>query len=245
MSRFPFLALLVLLMAAGIGLAVWQHQALLAAQVPRIPSNPGPSDGAPAVEAVSAASASARADRRPSLELLKLRAEVTQLRAELDRDPVRARAEAQSATEWVQVFSGTQPSRMPDFVAFTNLAPRGNADPISAFATFQYHMRNQASAPMTPSRMKEIWDVPDDFDDPRARYSIHVGRGMGRETGYRVVEQQFLNPGEVRLVLDLEDGDGGSHRTEQTLVQRDGRWRVKPVAIERLPDPQPEPAEGR
>ncbi|MBL9139654.1 MAG: hypothetical protein JNK85_27540 [Verrucomicrobiales bacterium] len=228
---------LALLVGVGAGLGLCQRRALVAARgdypEPSSPTHAGPER--PPVEIRTPV----QAEPRPSIELLRLRAEVTQLRAELDRDPARAETHARGASEWAQVFDGVRPSRMPDFVSFSNLVARGNSDPISAFATFQYRLRNQGNEPMTPSRMKEIYDVPDDFDDPDARYSVHLGRGMGREVGYRVVEQRTLATGEVALVLDLEDPDGGSHRVEQVLVRRGEEWRVKPVHLERLP-PIPE-----
>jgi hypothetical protein len=61
-------------------------------------------------------------------------------------------------------------------------------------------MRNQAKEPLNPTWMKQLWDVPDDFDEPGAGYSIDIGEGMGGEDGYRVVNltterQQRREPG--------------------------------------------------
>lgn len=85
--------------------------------------------------------------------------------------------------------------------------------------------------------MKEIWDVPDDFDDPNAKYSINLGSGMGSEFGYRIVTQESISTNAICLVVEYEKPDGSSFRREQVLVQTNGRWRVKPAGVT-LAEPQ-------
>lgn len=171
----------------------------------------------------------------PSLELLRRRAEVTRLRQELDTRSPRAQAITRAAEEWTHVWEGIRPSQQPGFVFFTNLAPAGFSTPEAAFASFQYVMRNQTLEPLTPTNMKEIFDVPDDFDDPNARYSIHLGEGISGEIGYRVFNQEFIDPTQVRLIIEMENPDGSHGRQARILVLRDGRWRMKPQGIQRQP----------
>ena len=172
----------------------------------------------------------------PSLEVLRLRNEVTMLNKELKEVlaaathvdhvlPVRSR------TDWEEIHSGSRLSEQPGFVSLANLAPAGNATPAGAFQTFQFVMRNQNKEPLTPTRMKEIWDVPDDFDDPNARYSINMGHGIGGETGYKIVREEFRSTNDVVVTVDFETVDGGTSRQEKVLAYRDGKWRVKPESI--------------
>ena len=177
---------------------------------------------------------SSRPQKPPSLELLRLRNEVTMLRQEINEQPQRPPPTATGLTdEWAEVHSGTKASDLPDFVVMNKLQAVGNATPHHAYQTFQYAMRHQQQEPLTPAKMKEIWDVPDDFDDPDARYSISMGQGMGGEIGYRVVKEEFLSRNEIKLTLDLENSDGSSFRQERLLVQRNGKWRVKPESVTR------------
>jgi len=173
------------------------------------------------------------------MELLKLRAEVTRLRQELDASTPRAQAIAHAADEWAHVWAGVRPSQQPGFTYFTQVAPAGFGTPEAAFASFQHAMRHQDTEPIVPSRMKDLWDVPDDFDDPNARYSIDIGAGIGGELGYRVVHQERVDSNQVRLVTEMENPDGSSFRQERILVQRDGRWRLKPEALHRQPNLPP------
>ena len=94
-------------------------------------------------------------------------------------------------------------------------------------------MRNQAKEPLDNTRMKDLWDVPDDFDNPGAKYSIDIGEGIGGEVGYRIVSQQTMAANEVRLTLDYENVDGSSFRREKVLIEDRGRWRVRPVSVTR------------
>jgi len=170
----------------------------------------------------------------PSLELLRLRNEVTMLRQEVNKLPQRLPLTATGlADEWAEVHSETKASDEPDFVVMNKLQAVGNATPRQAYQTFQYAMRNQQQEPLTPAKMKELWAVPDDFDDPNARYSISMGQGMGGEIGYRVVKEEFLLTKEVKLTLDFENSDGSSFRQQRLLVQRNGKWRVKPESVSR------------
>lgn len=180
---------------------------------------------------------------RPSLEQLRLRAEVTQLRQELDAMSAQARAASQRADEWAQVWDGVRPSEVPGFQTFAQLSPAGFATPQSAYASFQHAMRHQPAEPMSATRMKEFWHLPDDFDDPKVRYSIHIGQGLGGDVGYRVVKQEAIGPGRVRLTVDLENTDGSSYQEERILVEQDGRWRLEPQGLERVAD-SPEEASG-
>lgn len=177
---------------------------------------------------------SSRPQKPPSHELLRLRNEVTMLRQEINKQPQRPPPTATGlADEWAEVHSGTKASHQPDFFVMNDLQAIGNATPRQAYQTFQYAMRHQQQEPLTPAKMKEIWDVPDDFDDPDARYSINMGQGMGGEIGYRVVKEEFVSTNEIKLTLDFEHSDGSSFRQERLLVQRNGKWRVKPESVTR------------
>jgi hypothetical protein len=168
----------------------------------------------------------------PSSELLKLRNEVTLLNAELRAEIARPIHNAvQSEEEWDEVHSGQALSQKPGFVAVKELLPVGDSTPAQAFQSFHYALRNQGSEPLTPTKMKEIWDVPDDFDAPEARYSISMGQGIGGETGYVIAGEQVLSSNQVRLTVDFETKDGGSFRQNPVLVYRDGRWRMKPESV--------------
>jgi hypothetical protein len=167
----------------------------------------------------------------PSADLLRLRAEVTTLQRELDAPMPRQISKQQAADDWALVHSGPKPSQQPDFLAFANVTNVGFASPEAAFESFNYAMRNQAKEPLDNTRMKDLWDVPDDFDDPSAKYSIDIGEGMAGEVGYRIVSRQTIADNEVRLTLDYENPDGSSFRREKVLVENRGRWRVRPVSV--------------
>jgi len=173
---------------------------------------------------------------RPSLELLQLRAEVSRLRAELDALNPQAQAATREADEWNQVWDGPKPSQSPGFRSFSDMTLKGWASPEAAYESFQYAFRNQPVEALTPTRMKEIFDLPDDFDDPKARYSIDLGAGMQGNLGYRIVETKMLEPGRVELAIEIENRNGTSFRETRTFIQSDGRWRMKLAGIQRLPD---------
>jgi hypothetical protein len=170
---------------------------------------------------------------QPSADLLRLRAEVTTLQRELDTPTPRQISKQQAADDWALVHSGPKPSQQPGFIAFASVTNIGFANPEAAFESFNYAMRNQAKEPLNNTRTKDLWDVPDDFDDPSAKYSIDIGEGIGGEVGYRIVSRQTMAANEVRLVLDYENPDGSSFRREKVLVQDRGRWRVRPVSVTR------------
>lgn len=177
---------------------------------------------------------------RPSLVLLSLRAEVSGLRAELDGLNPLAQAARREEEDWNQVWDGPKPSELPGFNSFAELSPQGSATPEAAYQSFQYTFRNQPAEALTPTRMKEIFDLPDDFDAPDARYSIDLGAGMHGDSGYRVVQSKLIGPGRVVLTIEIENRNGTSFREERTLIESMGRWRVQMPGIQRLPDQTPE-----
>lgn len=222
--------LLLLIVAGGVAGWFWQQARLTAAGEAlraRLDELARPAIPPAAGEAKTAESP-------PSSELLKLRSEVTMLNQELRRaSPQSLPPKSRAESDWAEIHSGRRVSQQAGFIANSQLAHAGNATPAQAFQTLQFAMRNQENEPLTPAKMKEIWDVPDDFDDPNARYSISLGRGIGGETGYRIVREDVLSANEVRLVLEFETRDGGSFRQEQIVARRDGKWRVKPEGITR------------
>ena len=224
MRRGLFVGLLVGLVAIGLLALKWQRIRLQEERLALSTARKEPSE---------ALIAPPRSRPSPSLELLRLRNEITMLNQELraatnrvDRVlPDRAR------TDWEEIHSGPRLSEQPGFVSLTNLAPAGNATPAAAFQTFEFVMRNQHKEPLTPTRMKEIWDLLDDFDDPNARYSINIGQGIGGETGYRIVREESRSTNEVVVTVDFETLDGGTIQQEKVFAYRDGKWRLKPASV--------------
>lgn len=221
---------LAAILLAGISILVYQHRALeevrvMARETGHRMSAPSPSD--------STRREKTREQERVPAELIRLRSEVGALRREL-RDAQRPKFDPdESAQDWDLVHSGLKPSAQPGFQYFSAITNAGNATPTAGLATFNYVMRNQQREPLTETRMKTIWDVPDDFDSPDARYSIDLGEGMGNEVGYRIVEQTQLSTNEVRLTLEYERPDGSSFRRHRILIERNGAWRVKPAGLTR------------
>lgn len=175
---------------------------------------------------------------RPSPELLRLRNEVTLLHRDLEKPPPPLLSQERQAEDWALVHSGVKPSEQPGFRHFANLTNVGYATPEAAFQSFNSAMRNQHKEPMNNTRMKELWDVPDDFDDPDARYSIDLGEGMGPEFGYRLVGQELIATNQVRLTIDFEKPDGNSFRRQKVLIEKNGRWRMKPARVTRERSPE-------
>jgi hypothetical protein len=175
----------------------------------------------------------AKSPSAPSPELLSLRNEVTWLNRELREAPAtKTPSPPELAAEWQEVHSGPAPKDQPGFVSITRLTYSGNQTPSAGFQTFQFALRNQNAEPLTPTKMKEIFDVPEGFDDPNARYSIGLGEGIGSEIGYRIVREQILSTNEVKLILDFQTADDASIRQEKILVHRNGKWRVKPESVQ-------------
>ncbi|MBL9126500.1 MAG: hypothetical protein JNL97_02580, partial [Verrucomicrobiales bacterium] len=164
----------------------------------------------------------------------------------LDALTPEAKAATRANDEWNGVWDGPKASQQSGFRRFADLAPEGWASPEAAYGSFQHAMRHQTTDSLTPARMKEVFDLPDDFDDPKVRYSLHLGAGMQGNLGYRVVRSEPLEPGKVKLVVEIENTSGSSFREERILVRSGDRWRVRPERVERLPDlpPDAEPASG-
>jgi hypothetical protein len=167
-----------------------------------------------------------------SKELRQWRREVAALRGKLAglREPEEMWE--QSAGDWDLVFGGPKPSDHLDFVAFTNLADVGFATPDAAFQSFHHAFQNQRQQPITNTLMKDLFDVPDDFDEPGGGYSINLGEGISG-IGYRIVSRDPLATNMVRLTFDVENRDGSWSRREKILIERGGHWRVRPVSVTR------------
>jgi hypothetical protein len=172
----------------------------------------------------------------PSSELLRLRGEVARLHRELDAHAGPVLSPQQMADDWALVHSGPKPSDRTDFVSFAGSSNMGFATPVAAFQSFNFVMRHQQQVRMDDTLMKTLWDVPDDFDNPDAKYSIDIGEGMGNEMGYRIVSQESIGTNQVRLTVDYERPDGTSFRRGKVLVEHNGSWRMKPAGLSRLPD---------
>lgn len=239
-----FVALQALLLVLGLGVIGYQYRQRRQLQAHEETALPATTASRPDVPP-SAPRASVP-EPSPSLEVLRWRAEVSRLRAELDALTPEARAATRESDEWSEVWEGAKPSHQYGFRRFADLIPEGWASPEAAYGSFQHAMRHQTTESLTPARMKEIFDLPDDFDDPRARYSLHLGAGMQGNLGYRVVRSEPLEPGKVKLILEIENTSGSSFREERILVRSGERWRVRPERVERLPDLPPDavPATG-
>jgi hypothetical protein len=225
---FPFLIAAIVF----VGVSQLQRQRATLAEM-RLTSSARGAAAQPRSQDKSAPTPDLEQPERPSADLLQLRSEVTQLRRDLEAPVPRPTPPKEWAEEWSLVHSGPKPSQYPGFGYFTNLANVGFATPENAFQSFNFAMRNQQNERLTDARMKELWDVPDDFDDPDAKYSIHMGEGMGGEIGYRIVQQERIATNQIRLTIDYEKPDGSSFRREKVLVQKEGRWRVKPAGVTR------------
>ena len=234
MKPAPFFLLLVLVCAAGLWMFCSQRQALAAARTARSERNgaaPSPKragDSRPSADQPS-----------PSSELLRLRGEVGVLRRQLAETDPQEQIRRQYTNDWNQVYAGPRPSEHPDFFSYKNLADVGSATPDQALQTFYHTMMNQRAAPLTDSRMMELWDVPDDYDQPPG-YNIHIGEGFYGGSGFRIVERQPLSSNSLRVTLDYEKEDGSSYRRDKILVQRNGRWRMKPESVTRANPPAEE-----
>jgi hypothetical protein len=164
-------------------------------------------------------------------ELLRLRGEISVLRREIDATAHFKVNRTEAEADWAFAHSGFKPSDHPDFIFFTNCLSAGATTPEAALQTFYSSMRNQDKNPVTSTRMKQLWDVPEDFDEPDAGYSIDLGEGMGSEYGYRVTDQKPLNTNAEQMTLEFERPDGSVFRRKIVLVNRNGSWRIQPVAV--------------
>jgi hypothetical protein len=238
MKRSSFILIILVIVGAGIWALRRQRIALEEVRgAHRTRTKP-----AAAADAILAQSAGTVSER-PSAELLRLRNEVTLLRQELEasvQPSWQPLSSSESAADWALVHSGPKPSENPGFLHFTNLVKNGFATPEAAFQSFNHAMRNQHLERLDNTRMKELWNVPDDFDDPNAKYSINMGEGMGGEIGYRIAGQESITPNQVRLTIDFERKDGSSFRREKILVEKDGRWRMEPAGLARAPESTPQ-----
>lgn len=239
MSHRRFLLLQCVLLALGSGI-LWQQRNLIReirTQLEEAEGKQMPHGFAAVVTNLTLSSNSpSPVTSSASIEVLRWRAEVSRLRADLDALAPQAKAANQEADDWSRVWEGPRPSEHPGFRPFAELEAEGWATPETAYASFQHAMRHQAENPLTPTRMKELFHVPDDFDDPNARYSIDLGPGIQGSFGYRIVNSETVEPGRMKLNIDIENTTGSSFREERILILSDGRWRLKPVRIERLPD---------
>jgi hypothetical protein len=170
----------------------------------------------------------------PPAELLRLRNEVGTLRQKMETPLPREFSKSQAETNWAFVHGGTKPSQQPGFRSFQSAANVGFNTPKAAFESFQFAMRNQAKEPLNQSLMKQLYDVPDDFDQPGVQYSIDLGQGIGGEIGYRILDQKQVSPKEVRLKIEYETSGGGSFRRETILVEKNGKWRIRLAGVRRV-----------
>jgi len=170
----------------------------------------------------------------PPVELLRLRNEVGTLRQKLETPLPREFSKSQAETDWAFVHGGNKPSQQPGYRSFQAAANVGFDTPEAAFQSFHFAMRNQSQEPLNQSRMKQLYDVPDDFDQPGVNYSIDLGQGIGGEIGYRIVEQKQVSPKDVRLSVDYETRGGGSFRRETILIEKNGQWRIRLAGIRRV-----------
>lgn len=219
-----FIPLLVAWMVAAIAVWLRQHteiEALTCASKER-----------PASRAVAADprgnGRTASPGASPSRELLKLRGEVALLRGERQKKSVAMHLEKR-ARDWKELYQGAKPSELEGYVSFSKAANVGFSTPTLALESFYFVMGNQEREPLTRTKSKEIFDVPDDFDDAEG-YNINMGEGVSG-VGFRVVESEDLGGGQVRLTVDFENPDGSWSRRERLMVLNRGRWRLKPARV--------------
>lgn len=231
MTRGAFLTLLALLLGSAVLIGRWQAAALLETQARLARERLRQAAGA----AGTAEPGASAPEPRPSLELLRLRGQVGVLRRQLaELDPAEE-ARRQHSNDWHLVYSGPRPSDEPDFRHFASLQDVGSATPAAALESFYYAMNNQGKEPLTDARMKDLWDVPDDFDQEPG-YNLHMGEGLYGGAGYRIVRQEVLSSNTVSVTIDYEKADGSSYRRDKILVQTHGRWRMKPARVSRAGD---------
>ena len=134
---------------------------------------------------------------------------------------------------WTFIPNRTKVSELPGFHYFTELSFVGMRTPEEALETFHAAIRNQGMDPLNSTRMKDIWDLPEDFDDPNVNYTVNIGQGIGPAIGYRIVSKEQLTSNQVRLVYDYERRNGSSFRHEKVLIEKNGEWRLQPVRVTR------------
>jgi hypothetical protein len=132
---------------------------------------------------------------------------------------------------WTFIPNRTKVSTLPDFHHFTEVSDVGMRSPEAALETFHAAIRNQGMNLLDSTRMKEIWNLPEDFDDPNTKYSVDIGQGIGPAIGYRIVSKEPLASNQVRLVYDYERRNGSSFRHEKVLIEKNGEWRLQPVRV--------------
>lgn len=237
MNHARFVVLLLALTGVGLGLWRWQDRQLKATQVALEARRVEAMNATQARASLAVATPPANpAAPSPSMELLRLRAEVTRLRSALDRPAdAPARRAPLLAEAWNETQASPRPSQCADYVSATQVADVGFGSPENALLTFHYAMSHQTETPITPTRMKDLWVVPDDFDAPNARYSIDLGEGLSGHVGYRVLSLDPIGTGEVRLTIDYEREDGSTFLRERILVGQGDHWRLKPKAVTRAP----------
>lgn len=227
MSQRPFFLLISAWLIAG-GAAFWyQRTALRHAQAALADR----SNSVRNAQSSRGGDPPAAASASPSAELLRLRGELGVARRELD-DHLQAEAARAYTNDWQMVYSGPKPSELPGFVTFKDLVPHQFETPDKALQSWHYAFDNQHTEPLDSTRMKEIWDVPDDFDQEPG-YNLNMGEGIYGGTGFRVAARETLATNVVRLIIDYERQDGSSYQRERILVQRNGRWRVQPESVTR------------
>ena len=227
-----FLLGLVLLLAAGVFTLFWQQRQVVSLRAQfversaaqHVSSSPAQVQPKPVLKSGRATEES---------QLLRLRGEVSLLQRGLNSVSAGALSRRRVEDDWAMVYGGAKPSAYPDFMFLTNCGSVGFSTPASALQSFYFAMRHQDKEPLTPTRMKQLWDVPDDFDEPGARYSIDIGEGTGGEDGYRVVNQERSGSNGVRLTLEFERQDGSAFRRNVTFIERNGLWRMKPAQVSR------------
>jgi hypothetical protein len=79
--------------------------------------------------------------------------------------------------------------------------------------------------------MKDYWDLPDDFDDPNAKYALNIGEGIGREVGNRVAAQEKVASNQVRLTMDWNVPTAVRRVTKNCSWKGKGQWRLAPVSL--------------
>ncbi|HTI69153.1 MAG TPA: hypothetical protein VMF06_04275 [Candidatus Limnocylindria bacterium] len=227
MKTSIFRLLLVLLLVAGAAAMLWQRRTWTRFQSERHVRIVKETPGSPVGDNTDPGPS----PTGPGLELVRLRGEVAALRREVETHPTKPLSFRETINEWATLWPGPKPSQLAGYQAMTNVQPVGFASPGQALQTFFHAFQNQTQAPFDRTRMKELWDVPDDFDSPDTHYDIHLGQGFGGEVGYRVTGQEELTPGKVKLKVDFEKRDGSYCQREMVMVDHGGHWRLQPLSV--------------
>jgi hypothetical protein len=199
------------------GLTLFQQRARLGAlhtQVEKLEATKASARANP--PAVPAQPASGDGLSEPDkLELLRLRAEVTRLRAR-QQELAPLRAENQALREQVR-----QKSPPPGYRRMQDVQFAGQATPEAALQSFIWAMGKGDTNALCQVLTEEA--AEDLMNDPHQRRQRELFAAARIIPGYRLVEAQPRSTTEIALKVELLPGEA----TQEIIVRlQDGRWRM-------------------